>query len=191
MRYSGLLGTRQGLRSDRGSLRRLQYQADQGHEAPSNSITIMDSSRIMSGPSKRHTFVWPPAFSQRQTKLYPAENVFRVQKIMYPPESSVPLPTPVPVSNEDIEERFVNNRHQHDVHRYLCRKLQIGNFLQAADIGTLRGPPQRSLAKQNALLDDRNSETVTRLQPAGNCRPFRGPLSAQELFVELSQDVRY
>ncbi|KAE9366670.1 hypothetical protein N431DRAFT_495096 [Stipitochalara longipes BDJ] len=39
-----------------------------------------------------------------------------------------------------------------------------------------------------ALLDDRNNASVTRLQQAGTCRPFRGPLNAQELFVELSQN---
>jgi hypothetical protein len=90
-----------------------------------------------------------------------------------------------------VLERFVNNRYQHDVDRYLCRKLQMGRFLQAADIEVLRGPPQRSLSKAMALVDDRNNASVTRLQQAGNCRPFQGPLNAQELFAELSHDVSY
>ena len=149
----------------------------------------MDSSRLHSSQSRRHAFIWQPTFSQRQTKSYPAENKHRVQRVFYPPNSSVPVPTSVPVSNGDIEERFVNNKYQHDVDRYLCRKLQIGRFLQAANIEVLRGTPQQLLSKPKVLLDDRNNASVTRLQQAGNCRPFRGPLNVQELFIELSQDV--
>jgi len=149
----------------------------------------MDGSRLHSCQSRRYAFTWHPIFSQRQTKRYPAENKHRVQKVYYPPNSSIPVPTLTPVSNNDIEELFVCNKYQHDVNRYLCRKLQIGRFLQAADIEILRGPPQRSLSKPKALLDDRNNASVTRLHQAGNCRPFRGPLNPQQLFLELSQDV--
>ena len=91
-------------------------------------------------------------------------------------------------STEDIVARFVNLG-QNNVDRYLCRKLQIYSFLRAADIETLRGPAQQPVLKRIALLDDRNNARVTGLQQAGNCRPFRGPLNARELFAELSQDV--
>ena len=149
----------------------------------------MDNSRLHNGYSKRYAFIWQPTFSQRQTKLYPAENEKRVQKILYPTESSTFVPTSAPVSNADVEERFVTNRYQHDVDRYLCRKLQIGRFIQAADIEILRGPPHRSLSKPMALVDDRNNASVTRLQQTGNCRTFRGPLNAQQLFSALSEEV--
>jgi hypothetical protein len=38
--------------------------------------------------------------------------------------------------------------------------LQVGRFLEAADIETLRGDPENVLLKPKALIDDRNNESV-------------------------------
>jgi len=150
----------------------------------------MEASKLHSGPFRRNAFIWPSTFSQRQTNSYPKENRHQVKRLLRAPEGFGTETTSIGVSDDDVEEWFIKDGSQHDSDRFLFRKLQIGSFLRAAKIEILRGPPQRSLSKPMALLDDRNNASVTRLQQAGSCRPFRGPLTAQELFIDLSQEVR-
>ena len=156
----------------------------------------MDGSRFHGGHFKHYAFLWKSSFSQQQTKTYTAENTPLVQpqtthNILHLAGSTAPGPVAaIPVSNEEIVQRFVYNKCTNDLDRYKSNRLQIGSFLESADIDTIRGPPEQSVMKPMALIDDRNNQNVTRTQLAGNCRPPRGPLSAQQLFIELSRDVR-
>jgi hypothetical protein len=155
-------------------------------------MSIMDSSRHYSGHFKHYAFIWRPAFTHRQTAVYPSENKLLVQRqIQYLPGNAPAIPTTSPlISTQEVVDSFVNNRCTDDVDRYLSRKLQIGRFLEAADIDTLREDPEECVSKPMALIDDRNNESVTRVHLNGTCRPSPGPFSAHGLFTELSKDVR-
>jgi hypothetical protein len=152
----------------------------------------MEGFRPHSLQFKHYAFLWSPSFSHRQTGTYLAENTPLLQPhtAIYPTENTPSIPTPaIPLSNEEIVERFVYNKCTREVDRYKCKALQIGRFLKSANIELLKGPPEESLSVPMALIDDRNNASVNRLQRAGNCRPTRRPLNAQELFAELSQAV--
>ena len=136
----------------------------------------MEISRVSSGHFNRYAFVWKPAFGQRQANLYLNENMKFVD------ESRNPAMT-----TGDIINRFISCRGRDLVH--LSRKLQVGNFLEGADIDILRGQSRSPVLKPMVLLDDRNSGSVTTGNLNGDCRPNGGPLDACQLYTELSQEA--
>jgi hypothetical protein len=152
----------------------------------------MDSSRHYNGHFKQYAFTWRPAFTHRQTTVYPLENQPLVERqFQYPPGTAPPIPAGVQlIATREVVDNFVDNRCEDDVDRYLSRKLQIEGFLLPAQINILRGDPDESVSKPMALIDDRNNENVTRVHLNGRCRPSQGPLSAHGLFTELSRNVR-
>jgi hypothetical protein len=151
----------------------------------------MDVSRHHSGHFKHFAFTWRPAFTNRQTTVYPLENQPLVERqFQYLPEDAPPIPAGDHLlSTQEVIDNFVDYRCTDDLDRYLSRKLQVGRFLLPAQINSLRGEPEESVSKPMALLDDRNNENVTRLLLNGRCRPSNGPLSAHGLFTELSRNV--
>jgi hypothetical protein len=153
----------------------------------------MDGPRYYNGHFKHYAFTWRPAFTQRQTPVPTSEHhppLVERQFMYLPGNGPHDLPPRRPlISTEEIVNIFVDNKCREDVDRYLSRRLQIGGFLLAARIESLRGDPDESLSKPMALIDDRNNENVTRTNLNGRCRPSQGPLSAHGLFIALSQSV--
>jgi hypothetical protein len=155
----------------------------------------MDNVRGHSGHFKHYAFIWKPAFSQRQTRVYPSEDR---KYIDYVPTEGLTLqqwqatrasPAHGRLTTHEIIDKFVSNRCTDDIGRYLQRNLQISNFLEESHIELLLRPTTQ-VCKSMALIDDRNNENVTRTHLAGNCRPPKGPMSAHQLFIELSREVR-
>jgi hypothetical protein len=152
----------------------------------------MDGSRYYNGHFKRYAFTWRPAFTQRQDPVPTAEHhpPLVEREIQYPQGIGPHIdPRSALLSTEDIVDKFVGNNCIDDPDRYLSRTLQIGTFLKDANIDTLREEQTEAVSKPMALIDDRNSENVTRASMSGNCRPSQGPLSAHGLFAELSRSV--
>jgi hypothetical protein len=151
----------------------------------------MDPSRYYNGHFKHYAFTWRQSFTQRQNPVPTSEHHPLVQRqIQYLPGDTPHIAPRSPlISTEDIVDTFVDNKCRDDPDRYLSRKLQIGRFLLAARVESLRGDPDESVSKSMALIDDRNNENVTRANLSGRCRPSQGPLSAHGLFAELSRSV--
>lgn len=142
---------------------------------------VMDASHFHFDQFKQHAFVWNSVFVSGQTqRVYEADD----GKHDHLPQDSN-LPT------ADLIDDFVQNRCQHDIHRYLYRQLQLTEFLNQADVHqlehqllTVRAP------KAKILMDDRNKDNLTEENIVGNCRPSLGPLTACQLYQELKKDVR-
>lgn len=139
----------------------------------------MDAPRPYTGHFKQYAFMWRPAFTQRQTRLYNREDEKFDDQALDPATTT-----------DEIVDTFVNNRCQEDVDRYYYRSDSVGGFLKRANIDALRGVDLTSpVATPKVLMDDRNGESVTRTQVNGNCRLSQGPLNAHQFYRELLQEV--
>ena len=127
----------------------------------------------------KYAYAWNKAFSQRQGKLYHLEN-----KPLVPDGNTT-------ATTEQILDRFILNRCTYDVHRFLSRNVQIRNFLQSAEIDDLRSPSSSTVLRRMILLDERNNESVTRLNVLGTCKTRATPIDARELYRLLSQMVSH
>jgi hypothetical protein len=137
----------------------------------------MEGARSYSGHHfKDYAFIWKAEFNQRQEHIYKRENSHLL------PEAEPPNTT------QDIVEEFINNGCD-DVDAYLSRAALVSGFIATASIDTLSGLSDQAVSEPKVLIDDRNNENVTRLHSAGNCRPFRGPINAHQLYAELCQEV--
>jgi hypothetical protein len=142
----------------------------------------MEGSRAYSSRHfKNYVFIWKPELSTRQEHVYRRENSHL--------EDLLPVADPTNATL-DIVKKFVNNGCD-DEEIYLSRDLLVSGFIATANIERLRSPPDDEVSEANILIDDRNNENVTRRQTSGNCRPFRGPLNAHQLYAELCQEVRF
>jgi hypothetical protein len=142
----------------------------------------MEGSRAYSSRHfKNYAFIWKPELSTRQEHVYRRENAHLVDLL--------PVADPTNAT-QDIVKKFVNNDCDDD-EIYLSRDLLVSEFIAIAKIERLRSPPDDEVSEANVLIDDRNNENVTRRQTSGNCRPFRGPLNAHQLYAELCQEVRF
>jgi hypothetical protein len=139
----------------------------------------MENARPFTGHFKQYAFMWRPAFSQRQTRLYIREDQKYDEGALDPNATT-----------EEIVDNFVYNRCQDDVDRYMYRKDKVGNFLIEADIEALRADVvTESVTTPKVLMDDRNNDSVTRRLVNGNCRESHGPLNAHQFYRELLREV--
>lgn len=164
----------------------------------------MDSMRGYGGHFKYYAYVWRRSFGQRQSN-YDAEDRRYIDTL--PPEDfSLTGPEWVATQQRIRAEgrlvaqrrlpthefigRFINNGCSNDIGRYLHRNNQLRTYLEDADIDLLNTSASSLVSKPMALIDDRNSEPVTRDRLIGSCRPSKGPLCAHQLYLELSEEVR-
>jgi hypothetical protein len=128
---------------------------------------------------KQHAFIWKSVFAQRQTKMYESEDGKRCD-----------LSEDPNLGTELVIDKFIYNGCQHDIHRYLYRKI-LAEFLGTADMEFLRlqSTPQVSLPM--VLIDDRNERTPKGESMVGHRRPSKGPLTAHQFYAELLKNVRY
>jgi hypothetical protein len=142
----------------------------------------MEGSRAYSSRHfKNYAFIWKPELSSRQEHVYRRENSHLVDLLPEADSMDATL---------DIVKKFVYNGCD-DEERYLSRALVVSSFIATANINRLRSPLDDEVSEANVLIDDRNNENVTRVQSSGNCRPFRGPLNAHQLYTELCQEVSF
>jgi hypothetical protein len=140
----------------------------------------MENSRSYNGQFKQYAFAWRSAFSQRQTNLYRSEEQRYVSSFV---EDGHEL------STGDLIDGFVHIQCQHDIDRYMYRKLQLSEFLEAADLQTLRREPIARTSRPKVLVDDRNNRIVTRDNLVGKYRRSDGALTAQQFYSELLKAV--
>jgi len=151
----------------------------------------MDYSRPYHGHFKQYAFVWKPIFSQRRTRNYPSEDRRYVERRVQFEVATLPTEDPIhTMTTGVVVDRFVNNQCQDDLDRYSYRNIQVAEFLEAADMDSLRAPAAtRHASITKALIDDRNNGSVTRDNLAGNCRLSHGPINARQLYTELLKSV--
>ena len=163
----------------------------------------MESSRGYGGHFKYYAYVWRRSFSQRQPP-YDAEERRYIDTLV-PEDFALTGPEWVATQQrlrtqgwlvsqrrlptQEFIERFINNGCSNEIGRYLHRNTQLRTFLEDAEIDTL-STPTALVSKAMALIDDRNNDSVTRERLTGSCRPFKGPLNAHQLYLELSEEVR-
>ncbi|KAL2060547.1 hypothetical protein VTL71DRAFT_9188 [Oculimacula yallundae] len=135
---------------------------------------------------RQHAFLWKTEFNNRQHGTYESEDL----KMTHDPETILEngrkayiFHTPNP-STEHVIHRFIDHQCGHDIHRYLYRKLQLAEFLTSADLTALKTQSGPSQLKFKVLIDDRNNETG--VGNPGNRRTFLGPLTASQLYHQLS-----
>jgi len=141
---------------------------------------MMENSRSYNGQFKQYAFAWRSAFSQRQTNLYKTEEQRYVSPYVEDGQE---------LSTGDLIDGFVHIQCQHDIDRYMYRKLQLSEFLEAADLQTLRRESIPRTSRPKVLMDDRNNRTVTRDNLVGEYRRLDRPLTAQQFYSELLKAV--
>ena len=152
----------------------------------------MDRTRSYLGNFKQYAFVWRPEFSERRTGVYPSENRIYVEQERRRELGAASTRDSIDtLSKDDIIDRFVENQCQDDPDRYLYRNLQVAEFLEQADMDSLRRGNAREVSNRKILLDDRNNSTVTRDALVGACRQSHGALNAHQLYNELRQPVSH
>ena len=141
-------------------------------------VALMDHPRSYIGQFKQYAFVWKPEFGQRRTEVYRSENIRYVEQ---QPASNI--------TADEIIDRFVNVQCQQDIERYMYRKRLLTEFLEAADIETLRGAQETRNLVSMVLMDDRNDASGSRDNIMGRFRQHQDPLNARQFYNELSQPV--
>jgi hypothetical protein len=108
----------------------------------------MDASRYYNGHFKHYAFIWRKSFTQRRNPVPSSEHHPLVERqIQYLPGNTPHIASRPPlISTEEIVHTFVDNKCGDDPDQYLSRKLQIGRFILAARVESLRGDPDESVS---------------------------------------------
>ena len=94
--------------------------------------------------------------------------------------------TDVPSTSTEIIKALMNDRHR-ELEPYLYLD-EIITFCLQADLAVLEQGTDTRVKRPLALLDDRNSNS-RRDERRGDVRPWRGALTAHQLYRELSKKV--
>lgn len=138
----------------------------------------MDSRGVDRGQVRTLSHEWASFFSQPQTEACHHENT--------PFWAKSDLASSI--TGKEIIEALMSDLCD-DSEPYLYQAVELRGFCLQANLEILKAGTDERVTKPVAILDDRNYEGITRTNPGGTCRPWKGALSAHRLYRELCKMV--